>query len=133
MDFDTRRSFIKLRDIASQDRGSDDIFAMICHYIAKYVYKLYGMNYINRWIKDHKGMSFFDLFTAPDVAYTNLVIHGNYQVWEQVIKISKTDDKKREKYKPKTKNRIKLPFEEQKSYKKMKGRFEEKGHKARYC
>ena len=85
MDFDIRWSFIKLRKIASQDwkDDSDDLFKMICYYIAKYVYRLYGMNYINHWVKDNKGSSFINLFTTSDVAYTSMVIQGNYEVWVQ--------------------------------------------------
>ena len=134
MDFDIRRSFELLWNIGSQDWTGDDrgdLFTMICHYISKYVYRLYGMTYINRWMREHQGSSFIDLFTASDVAYTNLVIHGNYQVWDQAIEIKKNDVEEQEKYKPA--NRKKLPYEEQKKYKKKNGRYFKTCHKALYC
>ena len=110
MDFDIRRSFELLGDIGSQDWTDDDsdgLFTMVCHYISKYVYRLYGMSYINRWMREHQGSSFVDLFTASDVAYTNMVIYGNSRVWEQAIEIKNMDVEEQEKYKPK--NRKKLP------------------------
>ena len=75
MDFDIRRSFELLGNIGSQDwtdEDSDGLFKMVCHYISRYVYRLYGMSYINRWMREHQGSSFIDLFTASDVAYTNM-------------------------------------------------------------
>ena len=71
------------------------------------------MAYINHWVNDHEGSSFIDLFLASDVAYTNMAIQGNYEAWDQAIKISKKDAEEREEYKPK--NMIKFPYEEQKS------------------
>ena len=94
MDFDIRRSFELLGDIGKQDwtdEDSDGLFKMVCHYISRYVYRLYGMSYINRWMREHQGSSFIDLFTASDVAYTNMVIYGNSRVWEQAIEIKNMD------------------------------------------
>ena len=134
MDFDIRRSFELLGDIGSQDwtdEDSDGLFKMVCHYISRYVYRLYGMSYINRWMREHQGSSFIDLFTASDVAYTNMVIYGNSRVWEQAIEIRNMDVEEQEKYKPK--NRMKLPYDQQEKYKKKKGRFFKTCHKGEYC
>ena len=134
LDFDIKRTFQNLIQLPKEgwDTDSDDLYKMICCYLAKFFYRQYEMRYINLWVEKNQGRSFLDLVTASNVAYVNMIIEGNREVWDQAINISELDAEERAKYRPK--NRKKLPAEEQESYMRKQGKFaNKKGHKARYC
>jgi len=132
MGFSLKSNFKKLKEIGRQDWNNpeEELFDLICHYIARFVYRLYGKTYIGRWVEQNKGRTFLDLFTASDAAYTTMIIEGNQDVWAQAVKIAQMEPSEQAKFK--AKNRIKLSDEEQKKYTKKKGKFTKRMYKAEY-
>ena len=121
MGFSLKSNFKKLKEIGRQDWNNpeEELFHIICHYLARFVYRLYGKTFINQWVEKNKGQTFLDLFTASDAAYTTMIIEGNQDVWAQAVKIAQMEPSEQAKFK--VKNRIKLSDEEQKKYTKKKG------------
>ena len=57
----------------NQDMEVDgDNFLKECEFYAKYVYKLYGRQYIVQWFKKNRGEIVLGLITISDVAYERL-------------------------------------------------------------
>ena len=66
----------------------------ILAFVAKFVYRMYGIRMINMWLSKKKGSTFFDLMTISDFAYTVAVLENSYEVWDEEYKekrMSRTD------------------------------------------
>ena len=90
-------------DLSEEDLVDDntDLYIKICHYFAKFGYRLYGQKYIAAWIKDHPGDSFLAIPTSADMALVDTIIKSNTEVWDQLIEIEKIEDPdERAKYVP---------------------------------
>ena len=132
MGLSIKSRFENIKGIGRYDweNAADEDYDMICHYLARFVYRLYGKTFINQWVEKNKGQTFLDLFTASDAAYTTMIIEGNQEVWDQVDKISRMEPSEQAKFK--AKNRMKLSVEEQKKYIKKTGKFTKRRFKAVY-
>ena len=87
-------------------------------FIGNYVGKTYGVNAINKWVKENKGMSFLHKMTVDDLVHCITMVKNHEDSWECGIVISQLKDpreldkyenykdliepQEREKYAPKT-------------------------------
>jgi hypothetical protein len=61
---------------------------MVCHFVERYVSRLYGVRAIQAWVNKNKGLHFFQMFTMSNVAYTLAVIENGYAAWDKIHKKS---------------------------------------------
>ena len=57
---------------------------IVCHFVERYVSRLYGVRAIQAWSNKNKGLHFFQMFTMSDVAYTLAVIDNGYAAWDKI-------------------------------------------------
>jgi hypothetical protein len=56
----------------------------VCHFVERYISRLYGVQAIQAWANKNKGYHFFQMFTMSDVAYTLAVIENGYAAWDKI-------------------------------------------------
>ncbi len=57
---------------------------MVCHFVERYVSRLYGVQAIQAWANKNKGLHFFQMFTMSNVTYTVAVIENGYAGWDKI-------------------------------------------------
>ena len=70
----------------------------MCAFISNYVSRLYGVNAIRTWLKEHKGKTFLDMMTVSDVAYVISLLKNSWCVWDQDLLVKSESDMEQEKY-----------------------------------
>jgi hypothetical protein len=55
----------------------------ICHFLDKYVTRLYGTCTVSTWFTKNKGKTIFDLVMMSDTAYTVAVIENGHERWDE--------------------------------------------------
>ncbi len=61
-------------------------------FIGNYVGKTYGINSINKWLKENKGLSFLDKMTVDDLVHCITMVKNHENSWERGIMISRLND-----------------------------------------
>ena len=61
-------------------------------FIGNYVGKTYGINSINKWLKENKGLSFLDKMTVDDLVHCITMVKNHENSWERGIMISQLND-----------------------------------------
>ena len=64
----------------------------VCHFIDKYVTRIYGTRVVSTWFAKNEGRTIFDLITMSDIAYTVAVIENGHETWDEMIDTSKGQD-----------------------------------------
>ena len=59
----------------------------ICHFIANYVVKVYGVKSVGDCLHNNKGDSFLDMMLMDDVAYCISLVHNSQECWLQDLEI----------------------------------------------
>jgi hypothetical protein len=57
---------------------------MVCHFVERYVSRLFGVQAIQAWVNKNKGLHFFQMFTISNAAYTLAVIENGYAAWDKI-------------------------------------------------
>jgi hypothetical protein len=61
-------------------------------FIGNYVGKTYGINGINKWLKENKGLSFLDKMTVDDLVNCITMVKNHEDSWERGVVRSRLND-----------------------------------------